>query len=56
MGTSKSFSSINHSMIPNWGSLSSEMSSNCDSSTISNDNLRGILRSYGMHTSSLTFW
>lgn len=46
MGTSKSFSSINHSMIPNWGSLSSEMTSNCDSSTVSNDNLREILRNY----------
>ena len=34
MGTSKSFSDARHTMVPNWGDLSSSMTSNCDSSTV----------------------
>lgn len=46
MGTSKSFSDAKHSMIPNWGTLSSAMTSNCDSSTLTQNKLINILKHY----------
>jgi len=46
MGTSKSFSDAKHSMIPNWGTLSSSMTSNCNSSTITINKLSDILNNY----------
>lgn len=46
MGTSKSFSDTNHSMIPNWGTLSSALTSNCDSSTLTPIKLKNILKHY----------
>lgn len=46
MGTSKSFSDTNHSMVPNWGTLSSALTSNCDSSTVATPKLNNILKQY----------
>lgn len=46
MGTSKSFSDARHTMVPNWGDLSSSMTTNCDSSTISPTKLQNILNNY----------
>jgi len=46
MGTSKSFSDVKHSMIPNWGSLSSSLTSNCDSSILSSQKLQNIMQNF----------
>jgi hypothetical protein len=49
MGTSKSFSdgSVKKSkMIPNWGTLSSSLTSNCDSSVIPVQKLQNIMRHF----------
>lgn len=46
MGTSKSFSDARHTMMPNWGELSSSMTSNCDASTLSPTKLQNILNNY----------
>jgi hypothetical protein len=46
MGTSKSFSDTKQSMIPNWNTLSSALTSNCDSSTLAPVKLNRILKSY----------
>lgn len=46
MGTSKSFSDIKHSMVPNWGNLSSSLTSNCDSSTLSAHKLESIMGNF----------
>ncbi|OJX56579.1 MULTISPECIES: hypothetical protein [unclassified Dysgonomonas] len=43
MGTSKSFSDVKHTMIPNWGVLSSSLTSNCDSSVLSTQKLQNIM-------------
>lgn len=46
MGTSKSFSDVKHSMVPNWGTLSSSLTSNCDSSVLSSQKLQNILGNF----------
>jgi hypothetical protein len=46
MGTSKSFSDTKQSMIPNWGSLSSSLTRNCDSTTLQPAKLNNILRQF----------
>lgn len=46
MGTSKSYSDTNHSMIPNWGDLSNTMTSNCDSSILPTNKKQNILKKY----------
>jgi len=46
MGTSKSFSDIKHSMVPNWGNLSSSLTSNCDSSTLPAHKLNSIMGNF----------
>ena len=46
MGTSKSFSEANKSMIPNWGALSSAMTTSCNSSTLQSPQLQSILKNY----------
>ena len=46
MGTSKSFSDANKSMIPNWGDLSSAMTTSCDSSTLQTPKLQGLLKNF----------
>lgn len=46
MGTSKSFSDVNHSMVPNWGNLSSSLTSNCSSSALSSQALQSILSNF----------
>jgi hypothetical protein len=46
MGTSKSFSDANKSMIPNWGDLSSAMTTSCDSSTLQTPKLQSILKNF----------
>ena len=43
MGTSKSFSDVKHSMVPNWGTLSSSLTSNCDSSVLPPRKLQNIM-------------
>lgn len=43
MGTSKSFSDVKHSMVPNWGTLSSSLTSNCDSSVLLPQTLQSIM-------------
>lgn len=43
MGTSKSFSDVKHSMVPNWGALSSSLTSNCDSSILPAQKLQNIM-------------
>lgn len=43
MGTSKSFSDVKHSMIPNWSTLSSSLTSNCDSTNLSTQSMRRIM-------------
>ncbi|MDR6564222.1 MULTISPECIES: hypothetical protein [unclassified Arcicella] len=43
MGTSKSFSDVKHSMVPNWGNLSSSLTSNCDSSVLPDQKLQSIM-------------
>ncbi len=43
MGTSKSFSDVKHSMVPNWGTLSSSLTSNCDSSVLPTQKLQNIM-------------
>ena len=46
MGTSKSFSEANKSMIPNWGDLSTAMTTSCDSSTLQTQKLQSILKNF----------
>ncbi|MET3127154.1 hypothetical protein ABID42_002260 [Arcicella rosea] len=46
MGTSKSFSDTKHSMIPNWRNLSASLTSNCNSTTLTNDKLTIIMKNY----------
>ncbi|WP_419486794.1 hypothetical protein [Chryseobacterium bernardetii] len=46
MGTSKSFSDVKHSMVPNWGNLSSSLTSNCNGSTLSTEKKRTIMRNF----------
>lgn len=46
MGTSKSFSDVNHSMVPNWGTLSSSLTSNCDSSVLPTKKLQNIMGNF----------
>lgn len=46
MGTSKSFSDVKHSMVPNWGNLSSSLTSNCDSSTLPAHKLQSIMGNF----------
>jgi len=46
MGTSKSFSDVKHSMVPNWGNLSSALTSNCDSSTLPALKLKSIMGNF----------
>lgn len=46
MGTSKSFSDVKHSMIPNWSTLSSSLTSNCDSSVLPAPKLQDIMRNF----------
>jgi len=43
MGTSKSFSDVKKSMVPNWGTLSSSLTSNCNSSVLSIQKLQNII-------------
>ena len=43
MGTSKSFSDVKKSMVPNWGTLSSSLTSNCDSSVLPAQKLQNIM-------------
>ncbi len=46
MGTSKSFSETKHSMIPNWGTLSSSLTTNCNATTLPAIKLNTILSNY----------
>lgn len=46
MGTSKSFSDVKHTMVPNWGPLSSSLTSNCDSSILAAPKLQNIMRNF----------
>lgn len=46
MGTSKSFSDVSHSMVPNWGILSSSLTSNCDSSVLPAQKLQSIMGNF----------
>lgn len=46
MGTSKSFSDTRHAMMPNWGDLSSAMTSSCDSTTLPSERKERILQNY----------
>ena len=46
MGTSKSFSDVKHSMVPNWGTLSSSLTSNCNSSVLPPQKLQSIMRHF----------
>lgn len=46
MGTSKSFSDTRHAMMPNWGELSSTITSSCDSTNLSIDKKVKIMRNY----------
>lgn len=46
MGTSKSFSDVKKSMVPNWGNLSSSLTSNCNSSTLPDDKLQSIMGNF----------
>lgn len=46
MGTSKSFSDVKHSMVPNWSALSSSLTSNCDSTTLSSHKLQNIMGNF----------
>lgn len=46
MGTSKSFSDVKHSMIPNWGNLSSSLTTSCNSSILSIEKKRGIMKNF----------
>ncbi|MCZ2471213.1 hypothetical protein G9H62_00040 [Aquirufa ecclesiirivi] len=46
MGTSKSFSDVKKSMVPNWGKLSSSLTTNCDSSHLPSDKLKIIMRNF----------
>jgi len=46
MGTSKSFSDVKHSMVPNWGTLSSSLTTNCNGTTLSTDKKLAILRNF----------
>ncbi|TPN86085.1 hypothetical protein [Aquimarina algicola] len=46
MGTSKSFSDTRHAMMPNWGDLSSSITSSCDSSSLSVEKKNRILKNY----------
>ena len=46
MGTSKSFSDVKHSMVPNWGTLSSSLTSNCDSSVLPAQKLQNIMGNF----------
>lgn len=46
MGTSKSFSDVKHSMVPNWGTLSSSLTNSCNGTTLSSDKKQTILRNF----------
>lgn len=46
MGTSKSFSDVNKSMVPNWGKLSSSLTSNCNPSTLPAYKLKSIMGNF----------
>ncbi|WP_046756463.1 hypothetical protein [Kordia jejudonensis] len=46
MGTSKSFSDTRHAMMPNWGDLSSAITTSCDSSTLPVEKKKKILGNY----------
>lgn len=46
MGTSKSFSDVKHSMVPNWGTLSSSLTSNCHSANLTSQNLQNIMNNF----------
>lgn len=46
MGTSKSFSDTKHPMIPNWGALSSSLTSNCDSTVLTPQKLQNIMGNF----------
>jgi len=46
MGTSKSFSDTRHAMMPNWGDLSSTITSNCNASTLTDETKKTILGNY----------
>ena len=46
MGTSKSFSDVKHSMIPNWGNLSSSLTTNCNSSELTTPKLKSIMGNF----------
>lgn len=46
MGTSKSFSDTRHAMMPNWGELSSTITSNCNASTLTAEAKNAILGNY----------
>lgn len=46
MGTSKSFSDTKHPMIPNWGALSSSLTSNCDSIVLTPQKLQNIMGNF----------
>lgn len=46
MGTSKSFSETGHSIIPNWGNLSTAMTTSCNSTTVPIHKLTTILKRY----------
>jgi hypothetical protein len=46
MGTSKSFSDVKKSMVPNWGTLSSSLTSNCDSSVLPTQKLQNIMGNF----------
>jgi len=46
MGTSKSFSDVKHSMVPNWSTLSSSLTSNCDSSVLHPQKLQNIMGNF----------
>ncbi|MEI3789287.1 MULTISPECIES: hypothetical protein [unclassified Chryseobacterium] len=46
MGTSKSFSDVKHSMVPNWKNLSSSLTSNCNGSTLSTEKKQTIMNNF----------
>lgn len=46
MGTSKSFSDVKHSMVPNWGTLSSSLTTNCNSTPLPSHKLQSIMGNF----------
>ncbi|MHA8059029.1 hypothetical protein [Aquirufa nivalisilvae] len=46
MGTSKSFSDVKKSMVPNWGKLSSSLTTNCGSPNLPSDKLKIIMKNF----------